>query len=202
MNAIQKLTELFARFPGIGPRQAARFVYFLLSSSNSYRSELIRLIGTLKDETKVCSSCSRFHSDHAEACLICSDKNRDNSILMLVEKDIDLDNIERTKDYHGHYFVIGGRVPILDKNPSSSIKEKELKEALERRTKEGLKEIILAFSVNPEGENTTQYVQKVLEPFVNKYELKTSTLGRGLSTGSELEYSDSETIKNALKSRV
>ena len=202
MNTIQKLTELFTRFPGIGPRQAGRFVYFLLSSSYSYRSELIRLIGALKDETKICTSCSRFHSDRPEICTICSDKNRDNSLLMLVEKDVDLDNIERTKDYHGYYFVIGGRVPILDKDPSASIKEKELKEALEKRAQEGLKEVILAFSVNPEGENTTQHIQKVLEPFITKHNLKTSTLGRGLSTGSELEYSDSETIKNALKNRM
>lgn len=202
MNTIQKLTELFTRFPGIGPRQAGRFVYFLLSSSPSYRSELVRLINTLKDETKVCTSCSRFHSNSAGVCSICGDKNRDNSLLMLVEKDVDLDNIERAKDYHGHYFVIGGRVPILDKNPSTSIREKELKETIEKRVQEGLKEIILAFSVNPEGENTTQYVQKVLEPLVTKFKLKTSSLGRGLSTGSELEYSDSETIKNALKNRV
>lgn len=202
MNAIQKLTEMFARFPGIGPRQAARFVYFLLSSSYSYRSELIRLIGSLKDETKICSSCYRFHSHNSETCLTCDDKKRDNSLLMLVEKDVDLDNIERTKDYKGHYFVIGGRVPILDKNPSASIKEKELKEAIEKRAGDGLEEVILAFSVNPDGENTTQYIQKALEPFVEKHNLKISVLGRGLSTGSELEYSDSETIKNALKNRI
>jgi len=102
MNAIQKLTELFTRFPGIGPRQAGRFVYFLLSSSPSYRSELVRLISSLKDETKTCTLCSRFHSNHSDVCSICADKNRDSSLLMLVEKDVDLDNIERAKDYHGH----------------------------------------------------------------------------------------------------
>ncbi len=202
MNTIHKLTELFTRFPGIGPRQAGRFVYFLLSSSHSYRSELIRLISTLKDETKICTLCSRFHSNHTEICSICADKNRDNTLLMLVEKDVDLDNIERARDYNGYYFVIGGRVPILDKEPSNTIREKELKKILEGRAKEGLKEIILAFSVNPEGENTTQYIQKAIESIIKKHNLKISTLGRGLSTGSELEYSDSETIKNALKNRM
>jgi recombination protein RecR len=201
MNSIQKLTELFTRFPGIGPRQAGRFVYFLLASSHSYRGELIRLIGSLKDETKTCTSCNRFHSNHADICSACADKNRDKTLLMLVEKDVDLDNIERAKGYLGHYFVIGGKIPILDKNPSESIKEKELKEALEKRAKDGLKEVILAFSVNPEGENTTSYVQKAIEPLVSKHNLKVSTLGRGLSTGSELEYSDSETIKSALENR-
>jgi recombination protein RecR len=121
---------------------------------------------------------------------------------MLVEKDVDLDNIEKTGSYKGLYFVIGGRIQILDKAPSSSIREKELKSIIDKRGREGLKEIILAFSINPEGENTTQYIKKTIEPLTTKYNLKVSTLGRGLSTGSELEYSDSETIKNALKTRL
>lgn len=202
MNSIQKLTELFTRFPGIGPRQAGRFVYFLLSSSHSYRSELIRLMGSLKDETKICASCSRFHSNHADTCSLCANKNRDSSLLMLIEKDVDLDNIERAKGYSGYYFVVGGTVPILDKKPEESIRVKELEKAVTKRIQEGLKEIILAFSINPEGENTTQFIHRVLEPLIFEHDVKVSTLGRGLSTGSELEYSDSETIKNALKNRV
>ncbi|MEX0652266.1 MAG: toprim domain-containing protein [Candidatus Paceibacterota bacterium] len=201
MNTIQKLTELFTRFPGIGPRQAGRFVYFLLSTSHSYRSELIRLISSLKDETKVCTSCTRFHSNHAEICSLCADTNRDASLLMVVEKDVDLDNIEKTKGYNGYYFVVGGTVPILDKAPENSIRVKELEHAVIKRAENGLKEIILAFSINSEGENTMQYVQKTLDLVIEKYELNVSMLGRGLSTGSELEYSDSETIKNALENR-
>lgn len=202
MNTIQKLTELFTRFPGIGPRQASRFVYFLLSSSQSYRSELVRLISSIKDETKICNFCCRFHSNHLEICVICIDKNRDETTLMLIEKDVDLDNIEKTKGYSGYYFVIGGTVPILDKNPNTSVRVEELEKIITKRAKEGLKEIILAFAVNPEGENTGQYIQKILEPIVVKEKIKITTLGRGLSTGSELEYSDSETIKSALKNRA
>ena len=202
MNTIQKLIELFTRFPGIGPRQAGRFVYFLLSSSQSYRNELIRLLSSVKDDTKTCPSCSRFHSNQKDSCSLCADKNRDASLLMLVEKDVDLDNIERTKDYSGYYFVIGGTVPILDKNPENSIRVKEIEKAVIKRIEDGLKEIILAFSVNSEGENTTQYVHKILDSLAEEHGLKISMLGRGLSTGSELEYSDSETIKNALKNRI
>lgn len=202
MDTIRKLVELFIRFPGIGPRQATRFVYFLLSSPQSYRSELIRLIGSIKDETKMCSMCTRFHSNHSPLCSICADKSRDPSFLMLVEKDVDLDNIERTKDYRGNYFVIGGTVPILSKKVQFPIRERELEKILETRTKEGLREIILAFSVNPDGENTVQYVRRMLQPLTQKHGVKISILGRGLSTGSELEYSDPETIKNALKNRV
>ncbi|MBI2617883.1 recombination protein RecR [Candidatus Kaiserbacteria bacterium] len=202
MDTIQKLMRMFIKFPGIGPRQAERFVYFLLSSPQSYRQELMRLIGTLKDDTKVCVSCFRFHSNRADICSVCGNANRNKELLMLVQKDVDLDNIERTKDYDGYYFVIGGTVPILDKNPSTLIREKELIETVEKRAKDGLKEVIFAFSVNPDGENTAEYVRKVLEPLLKKSDIKISTLGRGLSTGLELEYSDPETIKNALKNRV
>lgn len=202
MNSIQKLTEFFTKFPGIGPRQANRFVYFLLSSPQSYRSELIRLVESIKDDTKMCSSCYRFHSDHMDICALCTDKNREASTIMIVEKDVDLDNIERAKDYSGHYFVLGGIIPILDKNPYASVRIKELEDVITKRTKEGLSEIILAFSVNAEGENTTQHIQKILKALLTKHNIKISTLGRGLSTGSELEYSDSETIKSALKNRA
>lgn len=132
---------------------------------------------------------------------MCADKARDTSLLLIVEKDVDLDNIERAKNYNGLYFVIGGTVPILEKNPSTLIREKELKNIILKRAEEGLKEIIFALSVNPEGEHTTQYLQKELASLLGKHKIKTSTLGRGLSTGSELEYSDTETIKNALLNR-
>ncbi len=202
MDSIQKLTELLKRLPGIGPRQAGRFVYFLLSSSPSYRSELIRLIGSIKDDTKSCTMCTRFHSNHKDICLICANKNRDASTLMLVEKDVDLDNIESAREYNGHYFVVGGTIPILDKEPDKSIRIKDLERIVTARQKKGLKEIILAFSINPEGENTILHIQKTLEPIIFTSDIKISTLGRGLSTGSELEYSDSETIKSALKNRM
>ncbi|MCW9054782.1 MAG: toprim domain-containing protein [Candidatus Pacebacteria bacterium] len=202
MNTIHKLTQLFTRFPGIGPRQAGRFVYFLLASPQSYRNELVELIRTLKEETKVCPSCMRFHSGQGELCTVCADSSRDASSLMLVEKDVDLDNIERTGSYTGRYFVIGGTVPILDKTPERSIREKELLEVVKERTGEGLKEIILAFSVNAEGENTVNHVRRLLTPLLQQHKIRLSTLGRGLSTGSELEYSDSETIKSALKNRA
>jgi recombination protein RecR len=118
---------------------------------------------------------------------------------LLVEKDVDVDNIERTKKYAGLYFVIGGSVPILEKNPGHAVREKELLKAVE--SKSDLKEIIIAFSVTPEGENTTQYVTKLLSPLIEKRGSTISSFGRGLSTGSELEYLDADTIKSALENR-
>lgn len=98
--------------------------------------------------------------------------------------------------------MLGGSVPILEKNPEKRIRQKELLEVVEKRSKDGLKEIIIALNYNPEGENTLTYLSEILKPLADKNNLKISTLGRGLSTGTELEYSDTETIKNALKNRT
>jgi recombination protein RecR len=210
MDNTQKLIELFKQFPGIGPRQAKRFVYFLLNRQNGYTKELADLISTIRSQVHVCDSCFRFFQNDASGsttCPVCADTRRDSSALMLVSHDVDFENIEKTKSFQGYYFVLGGTVPILEKTPEMRIRQRELLDIVEKRVSRvtldtsGLKEIIIALNYNPEGENTLMYLQSLLRPLAEKYSLKISTLGRGLSTGTELEYSDTETIKNALKNR-
>ena len=202
MDNTQRLIELFKEFPGIGPRQAKRFVYFLLNKNSGYTEELIRLMHDVKSTITTCKICQRFSSDSRNnACNICRDDTRDKEVLMLVSHDVDFENIERTKSYTGYYFVLGGNVPILEKNPEKRIRQKDLLNILEKKIKNGLKEIIIALNYNPEGENTLNYLTQILKPLADKNNIKISTLGRGLSTGTELEYSDSDTIKNALKNR-
>jgi recombination protein RecR len=120
---------------------------------------------------------------------------------MIVARDIDLENIEKSHSFNGKYFVLGGTVPILDKNPEQRIHLKELLSAIENKAKKDLKEIILGFSLNPESEYTADFIIQSLNPLITKYSLKISHLGRGLSTGTELEYSDADTIKSALENR-
>ena len=204
MDSINKLAELFKDFPGIGPRQAKRFVYYLLSRNNGYLESLSSLVLGLKREIKNCPSCFRFFPNDAAKsplCSVCRDKGRDASSLMIVARDVDFEAIEKSHSYNGFYFVLGGTVPILEKEPEKKIRSKELVAQVKTRTASGLKEIIIATSVNPEGENTSEFVAKLLSPSLKDFNLKISGLGRGLSTGTELEYSDSETIKNALKNR-
>jgi len=189
---LNKLIELFLKFPGIGPRQAKRFAYFLAGEDEKFRKNLAELILEIKNEIKQCSSCYRFHQSKAEQCNICSSLNRDKNLLMLVEKDVDLENIERGGVYNGRYFVLGGTISLTSK--SSNLKFKELFNKVKEEKPE---EIILALSATVEGENTSRYIEKILEPL----KIKITRLGRGLSTGTELEYSDSETIANALKNR-
>ncbi len=204
MSSFEKLVSMFTRFPGVGGRQAKRFAYFMLSQNKSFNEELSSLITEVKKSTKQCLSCYRFFKQTArkdELCDICLDPDIDKASLLLVEKDMDLENIRKANIYHGFYFVLGGLLPILEENPSKKIRIKELLGAITERLKGGLKEIIIAVSANPEGENTTAYVLKTLEPVSKKEGFKISVLGRGISTGTELEYSDSDTIENALKNR-
>lgn len=202
MSARAKLTELFRRFPGIGPRQADRFVLFLLSQRKSFLDELVREIKNLESETATCESCFQFFTRQGamKLCSLCANPARDSEKLLLVSREVDLQNIERTGAYSGLYFVLGGTVPILEKNPEERVRIRELLDILQNRKE--VKEIILAMNATVEGEHTAEYVEQKLKPLEEKRPIKISHLGRGLSTGTELEYSDKDTIVNALKNRV
>jgi|ERR1035437_1463166 recombination protein RecR len=202
MDSLHKLIEHFAEFPGIGPRQARRFAYFLLTKNPVYLSELSRLISEIRKDIHVCSSCFRFYTSRgsAKTCSICSDDSRDTTQLMIVARDIDLEAIEKSKAYSGTYFVLGGTVPILDKAPETRVRVKELVAYVGSRPQ--IKEIVLSLNANPEGEHTADYIKSVLKEITTKADMKISLLGRGLSTGAELEYVDSDTIENALKNRA
>lgn len=203
MNSFNRLIEIFSEFPGIGPRQAKRFVYFLVTKSPAYAKDLVRAIENLKDNTLTCNSCFRIFSKNGgntSLCSICADRNRDTSMLAVVSRDSDLESIEKSDSYNGLYFVLGGIVPILEANPDKKIRGKELVAEIEKRLANGLKEVILAMSANADSENTAQYVENLLSAYKKKG-LKISLLGRGLSTGTELEYSDADTLRNALSNR-
>ena len=204
MNSIDKLIRIFSEFPGIGPKQARRFVYFLITRHEGYIEELKREITELRNEIETCIDCKRYFSkgtNNKNICSICADSTRDNSQLMIVSRDIDFENIEKSHFFNGKYFILGGVVPILDKNPENRIRLKDLLNLVGKMSENGLKEIIMGLDANSEGEYTTEIIKNNLSPIVTKYNIKISELGRGLSTGTELEYSDSETIKNALKNR-
>ena len=201
---------MFSEFPGIGTRQAKRFVYFLMTKNPEFLADMTSLISNLKNEIKSCGNCSRFFQKNylnSPLCEICGDKNRDKTKLMLVSRDIDLETVEKSGSYNGMYFVLGGSIPILDKNPENQIRLKKLLSYLDEKVKNGdtankLKEIILGLNANPTGEHTAEFLKNALSEFSAKYGVKISILGRGLSTGTELEYSDADTIKNALKNRA
>ena len=202
MDPIDKLAELFRQFPGIGPRQSKRFVYFLLQRNAGFLKELTEGIGELKETISQCPDCLRYFpkQNGTVQCNICRNKNRDKSLVLVVEKDVDLDAIEKSRIYQGYYFVLGGVLSLLDKEPAQKIREQQFLEFLKKR-KGVVKEIVLALSATTEGDHPIEYLRGELERLAVDYKLKISTLGRGLSTGTELEYSDTDTIKSAFKNR-
>jgi recombination protein RecR len=198
MDHIDELAQALSRFPGIGPRQSKRFVYYLLAAPAAERAKLAELVASLGSNVRQCPECLRFYNSETAAttCNYCSDKTRDDAQLMLVEKDQDLTAIERAGTYRGRYFVLGG---VLTLSGKGAIREKELLKIVEKRLKNGLKEIVLALGATSEGEFTVDRIRELLAPW--RDHVKISLLGRGLATGSELEYSDAETLRAALSNR-
>ncbi|MBP6924392.1 MAG: recombination protein RecR [Candidatus Pacebacteria bacterium] len=204
MNNLDKLITLFESFPGVGARQAKRFAFHVLTMNDGDVAELAKLVETIKGSVVECDSCHRFFSKNGgeqNLCSICSANNREHERLLVVERDSDIQAIERAGVYNGLYFVLGGTVPLLRSADNERLRAGALKATVEARLKHGLSEIILGFSINPDGENTARFVESVLNPLLIETTIKISHLGRGLSTGSELEYADAETIKNALRNR-
>jgi len=205
MDNIHRLQEIFAHFPGIGPRQAKRFVYYLMNKSPSFLAEFTRLVSDMKKSIFECENCHRFSvvtDGHAKQtrCNICADEHRDRTTLLIVARDADLETIESSSAYKGNYFVLGGSVPVLDKEPQKRIRlEVLLKHISEPKISGDLKEVIISMNSTPEGDHTGDIVRDAIMRI--KKDLKISVLGRGISTGAELEYLDKDTIQNALQNR-
>ncbi|HEY5383524.1 MAG TPA: toprim domain-containing protein [Candidatus Paceibacterota bacterium] len=204
MNPIEKLSELFEHFPGIGPRQARRFVQYLLAASPSTRGELSETIQQLGAHTSQCKKCFRWfvkEGEKSNLCGICANSRRDESMLFVVEKDADIENVERS-NFTGLYFCVGGTIPLAAEEPQKYIRVRELLKRIEEdATSKKLKEVILGLSATTEGDHTRLILQEKLLPLSQGLAFKLSSLGRGLSTGSELEYADPDTIASALSSR-
>jgi len=200
MNDIDKLAEYFKEFPGIGPRQAKRFVYFILRKNARYAEELSQLIPRVRKQVSICPDCSRYFAPQGtqQVCSICSATDRQKNTLMIVARDTDFEAVEKSNNYEGYYFILGGTLPILEEDAQKYIRLHELEQCITKRKAVGLEEIIIALNANPDGDNTARFLKQTLAPLG----LTISILGRGLSTGSELEYADSDTIANALKNRA
>mgnify|MGYP001607302930 FL=1 len=160
--------------------------------------EFIDALQGLRKGIRRCGFCfNSFEASEDERntglCLICRDQSRDRSLLCIVEKESDLETIEKTNQYRGKYFILGGVRDILKKDGLQNIKAQELKE----RITEEIQEVILALNPTTEGEAAVLYLERTLKPFTKKI----TRLGRGLPMGGELEYADDETLRSAFEGR-
>lgn len=200
MDSIERLAALFEKFPGIGPRQANRFVQYVLRSSASSRRDLIDAIAQLNSGVRQCPECMRFHAGERAVCGICANQNRDHTQLAVISSDTDLMALERSGTFSGYYFILGGTISLVSER-SNTIRVRELLAELVKRVEEGLLEVILAFPANPEGDATAHRVREEIRAREALSRIKITALGRGLSTGSELEYADPDTLHDAFESR-
>jgi recombination protein RecR len=202
MSAVDRLAELLRELPGIGPRQARRFVYYMRSRDQGYVRNIAAALADLHRDVSICERCYRMHNRASALCPICDNPARDASTLMVVSRDADLEALERSGAYKGLYFVLGGSIPLMERKARERVRIDELVARVEadRQSATPLREVVFALNANPEGEHTESVLREALKASLDAG-IKASRLGRGLSTGSELEYADGETLKAALSHR-
>lgn len=198
-NFISELKALFQKLPGIGPRQANRFIWALLDFTPHEQQKLSRAVAELSSHLRRCQDCFRVFTVTTLDAAVCSfcrpSALRDGSQIMVVEKDSDLLNIERAGLYEGLYHVLGATLDPL--NSAEPVRER-IKALYNRAAESKIREVILAMPANKMGEFTSEYIRKVLGPLP----VKATKLGRGLSAGMELEYADEHTLRHAFNNRV
>jgi recombination protein RecR len=190
---IHNLVAWFDRLPGIGPKTSLRFVYYLLLRPKHELDQFARALLDLKDKIKVCSRCQTYTLK--DPCEVCADPKRDPSLLCLVAEPRDVQAIENTGEYNGKYFVLGGLINPIEGVTPDELNFKKLEKSLKENPE--IKEILLAFNPDIQGETTTLHLSKILKDFP----VKITRLARGLPVGSELEYADEITLTDAIKGR-
>ncbi len=193
---IKKFIEIFSTLPSIGTRQATRLAFKLISSGRAKIEETAEVVSDLK-YLKICSRCFFVHQNKDNLCNICSDSNRQQNIIAIVEKETDLISLERTKKFKGRYLVLGelSKTGVLE-----SIQKLRLNHLKDWIKKQGgqAEEIIIAINPTTFGDLNASMIAKELSPFAKKI----TRLGRGIPTGGEIEFADEETLGQALERRV
>jgi len=190
--ALEALTAALRRLPGVGPKSAQRFAYYLLQHDREGAALIARALAEAGDRIRHCARCNTF--TELEICETCASPRRDPSLLCVVETPSDQMMVEQTLSYGGLYFVLMGRLSPLD---GIGPKEINLDRLIERACDGVVREVILATNFTQEGEATAHYIGEVLRA----RGLKVSRLARGVPVGSELEYVDPGTIAHALRDR-
>ena len=193
IKTIQDLIECYKKLPGIGFKTAERLAYATLHLTAEDRNRFILALTDANEKVQKCPKCGTFFDDQ---CPICSDLNRDHSVLLVVSDSKDILSIEKTNGYHGEYFSLKGTLSPLKNRTPEEIGIPQLKQRVE---KEGIKEIILALPTDLEGETTAMYLANI---YRDNPDVSITKLANGIPIGTDLEYLDNMTIASALKGRV
>ena len=216
MDSIDKLINIFKKFPTVGSRTAGRFVYYLMKLPKEKTDELVAAITELRNKIKLCSMCfnpfepfdSAQGKGDGQLCPICKNPARNKNLLCIVEKESDLLSLESTRKYNGLYFILGGTVATMRKEDMSQLRIEELRK---RVTGNPFSEIIIALNPTPEGRTTSVLIEQILKEAIRLASpklgseggssFKVTHLAKGIPVGGELEYADEETLGSALEGR-
>jgi recombination protein RecR len=191
-SSVTRLIDEFNRLPGIGPKSASRLTFYLLRMPDEQAKSLAAALSELKEKTTVCQTC--FNIAEHSPCVICADELRDHGAICVVEEPLDVLAIERTHEFQGLYHVLNGAI-----NPIEGVLPEDLKiaELVQRLSKGGVREVILATNPNLEGESTAAYIHRQIAGKTGRV----TRLARGLPIGGDLEYADEVTLTRAIEGR-
>ena len=190
--ALQKLIDELGKLPGVGPKSAQRIAFHLIKIPEQEALSLADAIQQAKQKVRFCETC--FNMSDEAICEICSDSQRDSSLVCVVEEPRDIVALERTREYKGLYHVLQGAINPIDGIGPDQLKIRELLERLKGNT---VVEVILCTNPNIEGEATAMYLAKLIEPLG----IQVSRIASGLPVGGDLEYADELTLGRALEGR-
>ena len=190
--ALERLTEQFARLPGIGMKSAQRLAFYVLSLPKDEAQSFAQAILDAKDSVRLCPVCQNLTDQ--ELCAICADPERDHGLICVVAEPKDVIAMERAREYHGVYHVLHGVI-----SPSAGVKPENLRipELMARLGDGTVNEVIIATNPTVEGEATAMYISRLLQPFG----IKITRLAYGIPVGGHLEFVDEVTLTRALEGR-
>lgn len=191
---IRDLINAFSRLPGIGPKTASRLTFYLLTAPDDLSQDLAAALSALKTQTTYCETCFNITITGQTQCEICTDADRDQDVICVVEEPLDVLAIERTEGFHGRYHVLQGVLSPIEGIGPEDLKIREL---LTRVSNATTREIILATNPSMEGDATAMYLRRQLA----SSDVRVTRLARGLPVGGDLEYADPHTLMRALDGR-
>lgn len=190
--SLDKLIDCFAALPGVGRKSASRFAYHILDIPEEQAMEFSQAIADVRRNVHQCPVCHNLTD--TEECSICSDENRDRSIICVVESPRDVSSIEKTREYKGLYHVLHGLISPLD---GIGPEQLFIKQLITRAADDSVKEVIMATNPTVEGESTAIYISKLIKPLG----VRVTRLATGVPVGGNLEYADEMTLFKALEGR-
>ena len=189
---LEKLVEQFSRLPGIGGKSAQRLAFFVLGLPQDEAEEFAHAILDAKKNVTCCPVCQNFTA--GGLCPVCASPKRDGSVICVVASPRDVADIERSREYAGHYHVLHGVISPMNHVGPDDIAIKPL---IERVARGEIREVIMATNPDTEGEATAMYIARLLKPF----EVKVTRLAYGIPVGGHLEFTDEATLMRALEGR-